>query len=230
MNELNAAYPAAALKRADISFFYGGLLPMAPNNAHHGDVRLVKHYTLCDHRQEDGLEGLVTVVGVKYTTARDVAEKAIDLIFKKLGHQPPRCCTHETPVHGGDIRRFEEFVQRETSQRPHGLSAEIVKPLVYNYGSAYHEVLKYIGLDPDAVQPIAADSNILRAEVLYNIREEMAQKLADVIRRRTELGSAGYPGDEAVQACATIMAAELGWDAAKIQNEIREVKAIYSTA
>lgn len=230
MNELNAAYPAAALKRADISFFYGGLLPMAPNNGHHGDVRLVKHYTLCDHRQEDGIEGLVTVIGVKYTTARDVAEKTIDLVFKKLDHQSPHCRTHETPVHGGDIRRFEEFVQQETTQQPHGLRAEILKPLVYNYGSAYREVLQYADLDADAAQPIAAEANILRAEVLYNIREEMAQKLSDVIRRRTELGSAGYPGDGAVQACAAIMAAELGWEAAKIQNEIREVKAVYSTA
>lgn len=230
MNELNAAYPAAALKRADISFFYGGLLPMAPSSDHHGDVRLVKHYTLCDHQQEDRLEGLVTVVGVKYTTARDVAEKTIDLIFKKLGRQPPRCRTHETPVHGGDIRRFEEFVQRETSRRPHGLSVEIVKPLVYNYGSVYREVLKYVDTGANAAQPIAPGSNILRAEVLYNLREEMAQKLVDVIRRRTELGSAGYPGDEAVQACAAIMAAELGWEAAKIQNEIRDVKAVYSTA
>jgi glycerol-3-phosphate dehydrogenase len=46
MNEINAAYPPAALKRADISFFYGGLLPMAPSHGHHGDVRLVKHYTV----------------------------------------------------------------------------------------------------------------------------------------------------------------------------------------
>jgi glycerol-3-phosphate dehydrogenase len=232
MNELNAAYPAAALKREDVSFFYGGLLPMAPSNgpAKRSDVRLVKHYTLCDHQQEDGLEGLVTVVGVKYTTARDVAEKTIDLIFKKLGHQPPRCRTHETPVHGGNIRRFEEFVKQETSRRLHGLSLEIVKPLVYNYGSAYHEVLKYLDVEASAAQAITPESETLKAEVLYGIREEMAQKLVDVIRRRTELGSAGYPGDEAVQNCAAIMAAERSWDAAKSQNEIRDVKAIYSTA
>jgi glycerol-3-phosphate dehydrogenase len=231
MNEINAAYPPAALKREDISFFYGGLLPMAPSNgtAKRDDVRLVKHYTLCDHQQEDGIAGLVTVIGVKYTTARDVAEKAIDLIFQKLGYQPPRCRTHETPVYGGDIQRFTEFVQQEMRRRSQGLGTEIIKPLVYNYGTAYHEVLKYVDRDANAVQPIAAGSNTLRAEALYNIREEMAQKLSDVIRRRTELGPAGYPGDEAVQACATIMAAELGWDEAKIQNEIRDVKAVYST-
>lgn len=231
MNEINAAYPPAALKREDISFFYGGLLPMAPqSNGYHGDVRLVKHYTLCDHQQEDGLAGLVTVVGVKYTTARDVAEKTIDLIFQKLGHQPPRCRTQETPVHGGDIPRFNEFVQEEMSRRPHDLRPGIFKPLIFNYGTAYREVLQYLEADASAAQPLTPSADTIKAEVLYGLREEMAQKLSDVIRRRTELGSAGYPGDEAVQACAALMAAELGWDEAKIQNEIREVKAVYSTA
>jgi glycerol-3-phosphate dehydrogenase len=50
-----------------------------------------------------------------------------------------------------------------------------------------------------------------------------------VIRRRTELGSAGYPGDEAVSNCAAIMADEFGWNSEKQQQEIREAKALYST-
>jgi glycerol-3-phosphate dehydrogenase len=231
MNELNAAYPPAALKREDISFFYGGLLPMAPpSNGYHGDVRLVKHYTLCDHQQEDGPAGLVTVVGVKYTTARDVAEKTVDLVFKKLGKPCKRGHTHEIPLHGGEIRRFSEFVNQETAQPPFGLPPALLKPLVLNYGSAYGEVLKYLDTDKTAATPVAAGSSVLKAEVLYNIREEMAQKLSDVIRRRTELGSAGYPGDAAVENIAAIMAAELGWNAGRVQQEINEVKAIYSTA
>lgn len=232
MNELNAAYPPAALKREDISFFYGGLLPMEPSNgpAKRDDVRLVKHYTLCDHQQEEGLQGLITVVGVKYTTARDVAEKTIDLVFKKLGRQPPRCHTHEIPVHGGEIRRFTEFVNQEIARAPFGLPPALIKPLVLNYGSAYGEVLKYLDTDKTAAAPVVSGLSVLKAEVLYNIREEMAQKLGDVIRRRTELGSAGYPGNAAVENAAAIMAAELGWNAGRVQQEIREVKEIYWTA
>jgi glycerol-3-phosphate dehydrogenase len=231
IKEVNEAYPPAALQRDDISFFYGGLLPMEPRNpAKRDDVRLVKHYTLYDHQQKDGLEGLVTVVGVKYTTARDVAEKTTDLVFKKLGQQPPRCRTHETPVHGGAIRRFNEFVAQETSRRAHNLSPEIIKSLVHNYGAAYLEVLQFVGADNGAAEPLAPSSSTLKSEILYGMREEMAQKLVDVIRRRTELGSAGYPGKEATENCAAMMAAELGWHPAKIQEEIREVKAIYSTA
>jgi len=230
MNELNAAYPPAALKREDISFFYGGLLPMEPGNGHHGDVRLVKHYTLYDHQEEDGWQDLISVVGVKYTTARDVAEKTIDLVFKKLGKQTPRCRTHETPVHGGEIRRFAEFVNQEPARAPFGLPPALVKPLVLNYGSAYGGVLKHLDTDKTAAAPVASGSSVLKAEVLYNLREEMAQKLSDVIRRRTDLGSAGYPGDAAVENAAAIMAAELGWNAGRMQQEIRQVKAIYSTA
>jgi glycerol-3-phosphate dehydrogenase len=231
LKEINDAHPPAALKREDVSFFYGGLLPMAPNDgpALRGDVRLVKHYTLCDHQLEDGLEGLVTVVGVKYTTARDVAAKTIGLIFKKLGYQPPPCRTDVTPVHGGAITRFDEFMTQEMNKRDHRLSPEIIKHLVQNYGAAYQEVLKYGEPDSNAMQTVAGESPVLTAEALYGIREEMAQKLDDVIRRRTELGSAGYPGDEAVQACATIMAAELGWDAARVKQEIEEVRAVYRT-
>ncbi len=230
MQELNNAYPAADLKREDISFFYGGLLPMMPSNGSPGDVRLVKQYTLCDHQQEDGLEGFITVIGVKYTTARDVAEKTVDRVFKKFGRQPPRCRTHETPVHGGAISRFNEFVAEEMQRPPHRLRAGMIKNLVWNYGAAYAEILKYAPTNPQAALPVTPDAEIIQAELLYNIREEMAQKLGDVIRRRTELGSAGYPGDAAVQNCATLMAAALGWSAEKTQQEIRDVKAIYTTA
>jgi len=230
MKEFNGAYPPAALQREDISFFYGGLLPMAPSNGSHGDVRLVKQYSLCDHQREDGVEGLITVVGVKYTTARDVAEKTIDLVYNKLGKQPPRCRTHETPVHGGEIKRFNEFVAQETNRQTRGLSAKILNHLVCNYGAVYSEALKYIGTDAGAAEPITPHSKILKSEILYGLREEMAQKLVDVIRRRTELGSAGYPGDMAVENCAAIMAAEFDWNAERIRQEIRAVKALYSTA
>jgi glycerol-3-phosphate dehydrogenase len=230
MKELNEAYPPAALQREDISFVHGGLMPMAPgHSAKRDEVRLLKKYLLCDHQQEDGIAGLVTVVGVKYTTARDVAEKAIDLVFKKLDRQPQACRTHETPVHGGNITRFNEFVAQETRHPPQGLSANMIKTLVYNYGAAYPEILKYISADPQAALPIAAEAETIKAEVLYNLREEMAQKLADVILRRTGLGSAGYPGDAAVKASAAIMATELGWNAEKTQQEIRDVKAVYTT-
>jgi glycerol-3-phosphate dehydrogenase len=70
----------------------------------------------------------------------------------------------------------------------------------------------------------------LQAEVLYAVKEEMAVKLSDVIRRRTELGSAGHPGNAALQKVADIMAGELGWDTRRKASEIAETNGLYEPA
>src|SRR5262249_30666368 len=69
-------------------------------------------------------------------------------------------------------------------------------------------------------------SSVTNAEIRYSVREEMAQKLADVIFRRTELGLAGNPGEACLKRCAKIMSKELGWNTARTQNEIDEVGSI----
>ncbi len=227
IDEINAAYPAANLKREDVYFFYGGLLPMAKVNKHTGEVKLLKHYRINDHKKQDGIEGLVSVIGVKYTTARDVSEKAINLVFKKLGKEPPQSMSAMTPVYGGDIEYFEEFLTQEIRRRANEFSPEIVQHLVYNYGSKYSEILKYLKNDRKWGDRVSDRYPVIKAEILYGIKEEMAQKLTDVLLRRTELGSAGNPGNECLKVCATIMAKELGWDAIRIQRELEEAKAVY---
>jgi hypothetical protein len=59
--------------------------------------------------------------------------------------------------------------------------------------------------------------------VQHSVHEEMAAKLGDVVFRRTELGSAGHPGDDAVAFCANVMSTELGWNRAHLQRELDEV-------
>jgi glycerol-3-phosphate dehydrogenase len=229
IKEVNEAYPIAALKREDVSFFHGGLLPMNGINTNTGYVSLVKQYQIYDHMKDYGIDGLVSVVGVKYTEARGVAEKVVDLVFEKIGKRPPRCLTTVTPVYGGQIERFNDFLAQETKKKPSGLSPEVIRHLVYNYGSEYTEVLKCINDNPEWGQTVNRTSQVIKAEVVHGIRDEMAKKLSDVVLRRTELGSAGNPGDKALETCATIMARELDWSKERVQKEIEEVKSIYST-
>lgn len=230
LDELNAAYPPAQLTRDDVTFHYGGLLPMAGLNPKTGDVKLLKSYQIVDHKTEHGLEGLITVVSVKYTTARDVAEKTIDYVLKKLDNAPVRCQTGNTPVFGGDIESYGDFVASATARPAPPLSAAQIERLIENYGSAYAPLVKYAEEHPDWLVPIAAGSDILKAEVVYAVREEMAMKLADVVRRRTELGSAGRPDDSVLEACAAFMGAELGWNKKQQKQEIEETKTIYKPA
>ena len=58
----------------------------------------------------------------------------------------------------------------------------------------------------------------------------MAQKLTDVIFRRTELGIAGDPGPDCVATSAKIMGKELGWNETRVHQEINEVKTAFTLA
>ena len=230
LDEVNAAYPPADLRREDVAFFYGGMLPADEDQKAGEDVRLLKNYQIIDHAKDSGIEGLISVVGVKFTTARDVAVKTVDCAIEKLGKSPVKSLTCTTLIFGGDIGNFENFIDAEKSKAPHGLSENSIEHLVLNYGSEYPEILKYGEENQEFIRPISPDSEILQAEVIYAVREEMAIKLADVVRRRTELGTAGCPEDAVLRVCADLVGHELGWDEQKRQAEIEETKQIYDPA
>lgn len=227
---VNQAYPGANIKRDEITFFHSGFLPMAQQNPETGEVGLEKHYKIIDHRQDFGVDGLISVVGVKYTTARDVAQKTIDLVFNKLGKNAPKCQTEETPLYGGNIERFKDFVDNAIESKLYGLDEKVMKHLSHNYGTAYNEILNYGAQNKKWVELLPDTKEVLKAEVLHGVREEMAQKLSDVVLRRTDLGTAVNPGEAALKEAARIMAAELGWDESRIKREIEEVKQIYIPA
>jgi glycerol-3-phosphate dehydrogenase len=56
----------------------------------------------------------------------------------------------------------------------------------------------------------------------------MAVRLADVVVRRTGLGSAGRPPRDAVEECARLAASELGWNQPRIEAEIAAVDRVYA--
>lgn len=225
LSELNDALPGADLQREEVILIHRGFLPMVDVHPVSGDVRLQKHYHIVDHRKDLQVDGLLSVVSVKYTTARDVAVKTADAIFKKWGQKPPVSSSHITPIDGGEMENVSFFIQDEIRRNQKVLAEKAIRHLIHNYGSSYRHVVAHSA--PEELAPVANNSDVMKAEILHGIRDEMAMKLSDVVLRRTELGSAGYPGKEAVTVCAQLMAKELGWSKARQQTEIKEVEQIY---
>jgi glycerol-3-phosphate dehydrogenase len=69
---------------------------------------------------------------------------------------------------------------------------------------------------------------VLKAEIEYLIHEEMACTLADVIFRRTGLGTAECPPKIILEKIAAVMAVFLHWDKEKEKKEIDNVLCRYS--
>ena len=134
------------------------------------------------------------------------------------------------PVYGGQIERFNDFLMEAVRSRPSQISPESMTHLVYHYGSRYPDVLSLVRKELQLAQPLPGQAHVIGAEVVHAVREEMAEKLIDVIMRRTELGSAGHPGNACLNVCADLMARDLGWNEERKQEEIRDVEALYSLA
>jgi glycerol-3-phosphate dehydrogenase len=225
LDSVNRAYPAAAIKRDEIAFVHAGLLPMTGINHRTGKVNLLHQYKILDHHAEDNIEGLISVIGVKYTTHRDVSQKVTDLVFKKLGRPVPKCFTDEIPLAGGDIEKFDEYLS--SAIREHGYEKRIIRHLVYTYGTKFKDILQYGEISPDLLRNITDSDEVIKAEVVHAVRNEMAVKLTDVVMRRTDLGSAQLPGEGALEEVAWMMARELDWNDDMILREINETKMYY---
>jgi len=78
--ELNQAFPALDLTLADITLVHHGVVPAAVRG---GRTALAGHEQIRDHTA-DGYDGLVSIAGTKFTTARAVAERVTDLLVSKL--------------------------------------------------------------------------------------------------------------------------------------------------
>jgi len=78
LEEAARAFPWAELTARDVALVHRGRVPGLDAQ------RLAARHLLLDHAA-DGAPGLVSVQGVKYTTARAVAEEAVDLLCRQLG-------------------------------------------------------------------------------------------------------------------------------------------------
>jgi glycerol-3-phosphate dehydrogenase len=66
---------------------------------------------LIDHETQDGVRGLVSIVGGKMATHRLMAEKTVDAVCKRLGVSVP-CTTHLEPLPGSRTHGFVSLGER----------------------------------------------------------------------------------------------------------------------
>jgi glycerol-3-phosphate dehydrogenase len=229
LDEINAADSWLDIRREDVCMVYSGLTLFGENAPGQKDLRFGHRSVFIDHAVQDGIEGLITLIGVRATMARRLAERALDLIVSKLGRSTPPSRTSVTPVHGGDIEDFEALVADAVGRDEAQYGADVLRALVHNHGSRYAAILRYETASSELAGTVGG-STTLKSEVIHALREEMAQNLSDVVFRRTDLGSAGHPGETELRECAELVAGELGWDKARLSREMQDLQSRFPGA
>ena len=225
---LNEAFPSLDLTRDDVTLIHRGVVPAI---AAGGRIALEGHEQVLDHARDGPtkLDGLVSVVGAKYTTARRVAERVTDRLLAKLQQRPVPCRTATTPLPGGSVRDLSMTIADARRDVHMDLPSDTIPHLVAAYGSRYREILAFCADRPDLRMRLADNSPVVGAELVWAARHEMAATLADAFVRRTPLGALGYPGDAAVDRAADLVGGELGWSGERTRGEIDALRRFYST-
>jgi glycerol-3-phosphate dehydrogenase len=175
-----------------------------------------------------GADGAMTVIGVKYTTARGVGDKVADVALRRLGRGVRARHGRLGALPGAGIADHEALAIETARATGLEVAPPIVRHLTTLYGDRCAAIVRLMAERTDWRMPLVAGRPHVGAEVVHAVRQEMAATLADIVIRRMELGAMEYPGTAIVEAAAAIAADELKWDAARRVREVNAVSALYA--
>ena len=126
LHETNVVVPGIRHGRALRA--WAGVRPLyEPPEAHHDDAsgrEVLRTFSVLDHAQQDGVTGMVTVVGGKLTTCRLMAEQAVDAVCRLLDVETP--CTTADEVLPGVPRRYHSMAHRLHSLEHGEMPGELI--------------------------------------------------------------------------------------------------------
>ncbi len=186
------------LSRADVTGVWAGLRPLlAPSGARGLSARTADLSRR--HSVRTSPEGLITVTGGKLTTYRKMAEDTMRHVVAVLGDR-------------GGARRASITAHLRLHGAPASPTGAASDHLEARYGTDAGRVRALAEGRPELLETVVAGLPYLGAEVVFAVREEMAQSVDDVLSRRTRaaLQDARAAAD-AAPGVAALMGAELGW-------------------
>lgn len=216
--EINAVYPALELASSEVTFAQCGLVPFG-QTASDTELSFGKHSLLIDHRLTHGITGLVTLVGIRYTTARGDAARAVQMLLRQSRRSWPGVDTSRLPLPGGDIEDFTRFQAQALRSGPPQVGGPTLQALLRNHGTGYTSITRRIVSGGDTGELVNGTTTLL-AEIDHAVAEEMAVTLDDVVLRRTDLAAGSHPGRPALEAAARHMGRALRWTPQRITDEV----------
>lgn len=202
---------------------------------------LNKYYSHEKYLKEPKIEisesGLVSVLGGSFTGSRKKGKAAVKQIlteFKTIAAVPKKISTKHIRLIGGYTNRAlddtetdsTEFVKTYTRylHEHYGIDWDCCYTLLRQYGATSIKVA-HIGQENYLNQRIHEQVPILKSQVIYAIKKELATNVKDVVFRRLELGfTTKEIRDEIIPAVANVMATELNWDSTKKETEIYQAQ------
>lgn len=191
-------------ERSDVLSVFAGLRPLVNASGDTENTAAISR----EHSILISRSGLVTIAGGKWTTYRKMAEDTVDHAATIGQLNPKPSATKTLLIHGS--------CPRDTSNH-----------LKENYGADAEKIEQLLSENTSYQEKFQSNYPYQYGEVIWAVREEMAQHIDDFLSRRTRwLLLDAKACLKAAPKVAELMAHELGKDKVWIASEIQRFEAI----
>lgn len=194
-------YLEKAPEREDVLSIFAGLRPLAAVKGKSESTREISRR----HKISFSSSGLLSIIGGKWTTYRQMAEETLDAAIRKGVLEKRKCLTKNLSL--GTV------LKEDAGDR---LS-------IYGKGAA--EIKRLIQNNPALAGTVHKNLQYTTAEIIWICRNEMAACLEDILARRTRaLFLNAEASIEMAPSIAKIMAAEMDFDEKWQQSETEKFR------
>jgi glycerol-3-phosphate dehydrogenase len=207
-------YPRAGVTTSDVRYSYAGVRPL-PYSPNESLSVISRRHMLHDHL-ENGVAGLISIVGGKLTTAAALARSCARL----MGVKAPE--PEVTMAAGGDSSEIENTVAQWSLKmgKIAGISTGAASALAEWHGRRALCVARLASQDEMLQRPLCAHSEHIVAEAVEAVQQESAITLADILLRRVPVALGACWGDECSATAATRIGSALGWNERQQRAEL----------
>lgn len=213
-------FPNIAVSREEIVYSFSGVRPL-PRHDETAPGFVSRDYRI--ERADRTIAGaqvpVLSLVGGKWTTFRALSEHMSNDVLAILGASR-KTSTAKLPIGGGvnfpaTSAGVEAWIGSHTSDSVDAARAGV---LLTRYGTRAETVLAYLAQGEDTVFDSTAE--LSDREVAFMVEHEQIGHLIDVMIRRTSLAFRGLVTSELLAETAAALAGLLGWNEAKVAEEI----------
>lgn len=207
-------FPSSGLSKADVRYSFAGVRPL-PFSPGEKMSAVTRRHLIHDHK-EDGLAGLLSIVGGKLTTAASLARE----VARKLGlhvPEPANVMAAPAPVNGiaSTFRQWARTVACRAN-----IPENCAHAVAGWHGRRALAIACSASADERLRAPICEHSSHIVAEALEAAHHEAAVTLADILLRRVPLALGPCWSERCSEQAATRIGHLLGWNEIAIGKEL----------
>lgn len=217
LDETNRVFPGANLTVQDIHFTYAGVRPL-PLQTKGPESAITRKHLIKKHRRV--AKGLISIIGGKLTTYRELAEQAVDLAVRSLGDSANACETRTLPLPGAN---GIDDAGKRLRELP-ALADMGVSRLLEIYGGRAAQIADLASDNAELAKTLDPQNSVLAAEVVFALRHEFAHSLTDIVHRRLMTGLSADQGSSVCESIAAVAALESGWSKAEQSRQLAELR------